>query len=73
MHATIRRDIAEAAAAMPAEAYSLRPTPESRTFAQLIGHVVNANWLFCSQARLEAWGNRTNHEGLTEKRRWCRP
>jgi uncharacterized damage-inducible protein DinB len=67
MHATIRRDLAETAAAMPAEEYSFRPTPEVRTFAQLIGHVVNANWFFCSQARGERAPNTTNHEQLTDK------
>src|SRR5262249_8225800 len=53
MHATIRRDIAEAAASMPADEYAFKPTPDVRSFAQLVGHVVNANTLFCSQAGAE--------------------
>lgn len=52
-HATIRRDLAEAAESVPAAAYAFRPTPQVRTFAQLIGHVINANLFFCSQARGE--------------------
>ncbi len=67
MHATIRRDLAEAAESMPADEYSFRPTPEVRTFAQLIGHVVNANWFFCSQAKEGPPPNSTNHESLTDK------
>ena len=67
MHATIRRDLAESAEAMPGDEYSFRPTPEVRTFAQLIGHVVNANWFFCSQAKQERPPNTTNHEKLTDK------
>ena len=67
MHATIRRDLAEAAQSMPASEYSFRPTPEVRTFAQLVGHVVNANWFFCAQARQEKPPNSTNHEQLTDK------
>ena len=67
MHATIRRNIAEAAEAMPAGDYAFRPTPEVRTFAQLVGHVINANWFFCSQARQERPPNATNHEALTDK------
>lgn len=67
MHATIRRDLAEAAAAMPADEYGFRPTPEVRTFAQLVGHVVNANWFFCSQARHQPSPNKTNNETLTDK------
>ena len=50
MHATIRRNLAEAAENMPAEEYAFRPTPTVRTFDQLVGHVMNANFFFCSQA-----------------------
>jgi len=67
MHATIRRNLAEAAQAMPPDEYSFRPTPEVRTFAQLVGHVINANWFFCSQAKQEKPPAATNHEQLTDK------
>jgi uncharacterized damage-inducible protein DinB len=50
MFATIRRDLAEAAEAMPAEDYAYRPHPDSRTFAALVGHVANGNYLFCALA-----------------------
>jgi len=53
MHATIRRNLAEAAELMPAGEYAFKPTPEVRSFAELLGHVVNANFFFCSQARSE--------------------
>jgi uncharacterized damage-inducible protein DinB len=49
MHAAIHRNLADAAEAMPADEYAFRPTPEVRTFAQLIGHLANANFFFCSQ------------------------
>jgi len=29
---------------MPAQDYAYRPTAEVRSFAQLVGHVVNANF-----------------------------
>ena len=45
LHATIRRNLAEAAAAMTAEDYTFQPTPQVRTFARLVGHVVNGNFL----------------------------
>ena len=51
---------------MPADEYAFRPTPQIRTFGQLIGHVVNANLFFCSQitgAVLPA----TNYEQVTDK------
>jgi uncharacterized damage-inducible protein DinB len=53
MHQVIRRNLAEAAAAMPADEYSFKPTPQVRSFAELVGHVINGNLYFCSQARAE--------------------
>ncbi len=35
---------------MPEEKYSFKPTPEVRSFGQLVGHVADANYMFCSQA-----------------------
>ena len=67
MHTTIRRNLAEAAQAMPADEYLFRPTPDVRTFAQLIGHVINANWFFCSQAKQDKSPTTTNYEQLTDK------
>jgi uncharacterized damage-inducible protein DinB len=67
MHSSIRRNLAEAAESMPAENYAFRPTLEVRTFAQLIGHVTNANLLFCSAAKGEPFPSKTNAETLTSK------
>ena len=66
MHATIRRDIAEAATTMPAEDFGFKPTPEVRSFAQLVGHVINANFFFCSQAKGAAMPTTTNFERVAE-------
>jgi uncharacterized damage-inducible protein DinB len=33
---------------MPEENYSFKPTPEVRSFGQLIGHVADAQYAFCS-------------------------
>jgi uncharacterized damage-inducible protein DinB len=43
-----------AAQKMPEENYSFKPTPEVRTFGQLVGHVADANYMMCSQAAGEA-------------------
>src|SRR5260221_7911349 len=43
-----------AAQKMPEENYSFKPTPEVRTFGQLVGHVADASYMFCSQAIGEA-------------------
>jgi uncharacterized damage-inducible protein DinB len=36
------------AAKMPEENYSFRPTPDVRTFGQLVGHIADANHMFCA-------------------------
>jgi uncharacterized damage-inducible protein DinB len=33
---------------MPEENYSFKPTPEVRSFGQLVGHIADANFMFCS-------------------------
>ncbi len=49
---------------MPEENYSMKlgTTPEVRTFAGMIGHVINANFLFCARAKNEAMPNQTDYE-----------
>src|SRR6202011_1446531 len=43
-----------AAQKMQEENYSFRPTPEVRSFGQLVGHVADASYMFCSLAIGEA-------------------
>ena len=38
---------------MPAAEYAFKPTPDVRSFGQLIGHLASANFFFCSQAKSE--------------------
>jgi uncharacterized damage-inducible protein DinB len=42
--------IAQAAQDMPEEKYSYRPTPEVRSFGEIIGHVAGAQNLMCAAA-----------------------
>jgi uncharacterized damage-inducible protein DinB len=67
MHATIRRNLAEAAENMPAEDYAFKPTPQVRSFGELIGHVANANNFFCSQANAARSPSAVNFEKETDK------
>ena len=67
MHTTIRRDLAEAAEAMAADDFGFKPTPEVRSFAQLVGHVINANYFFCSQAKGAAMPTTTNFERVADR------
>jgi hypothetical protein len=53
MHMNIRRNLIEAAEAMPAAEYSFKPTPQVRSFAELLGHVALTNYFFCAMARGE--------------------
>ena len=67
MHATIRRDLSEAAESMPAADFAFKPTPEIRSFAELVGHVANANFFFCAQAKGEKSPATANFEKVTDK------
>jgi uncharacterized damage-inducible protein DinB len=67
MHAMIRRDLAEAAEKMPANEYAFRPTPQVQTFGQIIGHVVDANFFFCSQVAGEKSPATADYEQITDK------
>jgi len=65
MHATVRRNLAEAAAAMSDVEYAFKPTPDVRTFGQIVGHVINANYFFCAQARGEPSPGTQDYEKVT--------
>jgi uncharacterized damage-inducible protein DinB len=67
MHATIRPNLADAAQNMPAEEYSFKATPQVRSFAELVGHVANANFFFCSQAKGEPPPSKENFERVSDK------
>jgi uncharacterized damage-inducible protein DinB len=67
MHATIRRNLAEAAESMPADEYAFKPTPQVRSFGELVGHIVNANFFFCSLAQAERSPSTENYERANEK------
>lgn len=67
MHATIRRNLAEAADSMPAKEYAFKPTSEVRSFAAVIGHVINGNYYFCAQAKGERSPSSQNFERITDK------
>jgi uncharacterized damage-inducible protein DinB len=43
-------EVIAAAEKMPEQNYSFKPTPEVRSFGQLVGHVADAQYGFCSTA-----------------------
>jgi uncharacterized damage-inducible protein DinB len=46
----IKGYVTRAAEKMPEEQYAFKPTPDVRSFGQLVGHVADANYGFCSAA-----------------------
>ena len=54
LYSFISSAVVRAAEKMPEENYSFKPTPDVRSFGQLVGHVADANYMFCSQASGEA-------------------
>src|ERR1700686_5125135 len=50
-----RDNISRSAAKVPENLYGMRPGPQAevRTFGQILGHVANFNYLWCSQAKGE--------------------
>jgi hypothetical protein len=51
---SIKGYLTRAAAAMPEENYSFKPTPDIRTFGALMAHIADHQTRFCSTARGEA-------------------
>ena len=50
MFAAPRNYILRAAEKMPDEHFAFRPTPEVRTFAEILGHIADGHYLVCSMS-----------------------
>ena len=50
LYSFISDAVVRAAEKMPEENYSFKPTPEVRSFGQLVGHQADEAYFFCSQA-----------------------
>jgi uncharacterized damage-inducible protein DinB len=64
----IKRDIVEAAQAVPDGEYSFKPTPQVRSFGELIGHAADVNAFYCGIAggTNPKWQD-TNEKTITTK------
>lgn len=49
----IKKNVAESATDMPENEYGFKPTPQVRTFGQIVGHLINEHYLMCSAAKGE--------------------
>ncbi len=50
MYDMVSASLIRGAEKMPEENYGFKPTPEVRSFAQLVGHAADAQYMFCSAA-----------------------
>jgi uncharacterized damage-inducible protein DinB len=53
LYGMVKGNLIKAAEKMPEENYSFKPTPEVRSFGQIVGHVADAQIMFCSAAKGE--------------------
>ena len=49
----VKRNIKESAEQMPEANYSFKPTPEVRSFGEILAHVAGASYVFCAAAKGE--------------------
>jgi uncharacterized damage-inducible protein DinB len=64
----IKGNVVKAAQQMAEENYAFKPTPDVRSFGQLVGHIANANYMICSTASGAANPSKTDIEKtLTSK------
>lgn len=50
LYSMAKNNITRAAEKMPEENFAFKATPEVRSYGQLVGHVADANYMFCSAA-----------------------
>lgn len=63
----VAKYLLDGARKMPEEEYAFRPAPEVRTFAQLVGHVAEAQYIACSLVRGEEHKPRGIEQNLSKK------
>lgn len=66
-YAKVKDILLHSAEKMPAENYGFRPTDAVRSYAQLIGHLADAQYLFCSVAMGEKNPNKQIEQTRTSK------
>ncbi|MBI4891034.1 MAG: DinB family protein [Acidobacteria bacterium] len=48
LYSMAKNNLIKSAEKMPEENYSFKPTPDVRSFGQLVGHVADAGYMFCA-------------------------
>jgi uncharacterized damage-inducible protein DinB len=63
----VASNVSASAQAMPEDKYAYQPTKDVRTFGQLIGHIADVQYVFCSVAKGEPNPIKGSLEQLTSK------
>ena len=63
----VKKFIVGAADLMPPADYAFKPTPEVRSYGQLIGHLADAQYMFCSSAKHEKLQRKDIEKNVTTK------
>jgi uncharacterized damage-inducible protein DinB len=63
----ISRNLSESATKMPEENFGFKPTPEVRSFGEILGHVANSHYSYCSRIKGEKNPNAQDLEKVTAK------
>ena len=50
---SVKKNIKESAELMPEENYNFKPTPDVRSFGEILAHVAGASYMFCASAKNE--------------------
>jgi uncharacterized damage-inducible protein DinB len=67
MYTMLSGVVVAAAEKMPEETYSFKPTPDIRTFGQLVGHLADSQYYFCSSVEGGAKPAGTAEKSKTSK------
>ena len=67
LYRPIRRNLLQTAEQVPESLYDFKPTPDVRSIGQLVGHVANTHYNFCSAAMSERRPGGENYENVRAK------
>ena len=67
LYETVRDHLVRSAELMPESDFSFKPVPEVRSYGQLLGHVANSAYYFCSLGSGTANPSQANFEETTDK------
>ena len=64
---SLKKNLSASAAKMGDADYGFKPTPQVRSFGQILGHLANEHYLICAAVKGEKSPNTTDFEKVTSK------